>query len=117
MEAERELLKMLKDGTEKRIPKQVRRRSRLAAVGRYPIKAAQSLVGKGILQRVGMPKDQRFKIASTATIDALIKTLAPYDADLELDHVEPAGVLGRVVELQTPQDPTRLGRRKGLIDG
>jgi hypothetical protein len=31
--------------------------------------------------------------------DAAVETLATQHADLDLDHVEPAGVLGRVVEL------------------
>src|SRR5262249_33650678 len=35
--------------------------------------------------------------------DAPIEALADQDADLDLDHVQPAGVLGDVVELQTAQ--------------
>jgi hypothetical protein len=38
--------------------------------------------------------DQKFAIG-----DAAVETLATQHADLDLDHVEPAGVLGRVVEL------------------
>ena len=35
--------------------------------------------------------------------DASIEALAAQDADLDLDHVEPAGVLWGVVELQAPE--------------
>jgi hypothetical protein len=41
--------------------------------------------------------------------------LAAQDADFDLHHVEPAGVLGRVVELQPAQHAARFGGRKGLV--
>jgi len=37
-------------------------------------------------------------------VDSAIQALAAQDADLDLDHVEPACVLGGVVELQPPQN-------------
>src|SRR5208337_3956903 len=42
--------------------------------------------------------------------DAAIETLAFEHADLDLNHVEPAGVLGRVVELKPPEHAARFGR-------
>jgi hypothetical protein len=50
-------------------------------------------------------------------IDSAIQALAAQDADLDLDHVEPTGMLGSVVELQTAQDSPGLGRREGLVEG
>ena len=47
----------------------------------------------------------------------MVEALAAQYADFDLDHVEPAGVLGRVVELDAPQDAPGLGGRKGLIEG
>ena len=44
--------------------------------------------------------------------DAAIETLAFEHADLDLNHVEPAGVLGGVVEVEPPEHAARLGRRK-----
>ena len=43
--------------------------------------------------------------------------LAAQDTDLDFDHVEPAGVLGGVVELQAPQDAASFGGREGLVEG
>jgi hypothetical protein len=37
------------------------------------------------------------------TVDAPIEALAGENADLDLDHVQPAGVLWDVVELQSAQ--------------
>ena len=53
---------------------------------------------------------------AAGVVNASVQALAVEDADLDLDHVEPAGVLGRVVELQ-PVPDTRLsltvgGRRR-----
>ncbi len=45
-----------------------------------------------------------------AAFDAAIETLAFEHADLDLNHVEPAGVLGRVVELKAPEHAARFGR-------
>jgi hypothetical protein len=44
-------------------------------------------------------------------VDPAVQALAAQDTDLDLDHVEPAGVLGSVVELQTAQDAASFGRR------
>ena len=44
--------------------------------------------------------------------DAAIQTLAAQHADFDLDHVQPTGVLGRVMELQALKDAMRLGRGK-----
>ena len=48
--------------------------------------------------------------------DATIEALAFEDADLDLGHVEPAGVLGRVVELEPPEHAARLGWREGGVE-
>lgn len=40
---------------------------------------------------------------SLGVVDPAIQALAPQDADLDFDHVEPAGVLGSVVELESSQ--------------
>lgn len=50
-------------------------------------------------------------------VDTSIQALAVEDADLDLDHVEPTGVLGRVVEFQTAQDAAGFGRREGFVEG
>lgn len=43
--------------------------------------------------------------------DSPVKTLGAQDADLDLDQVEPTGVLGGVMELEPPQDaPCFWGR-------
>ena len=57
-----------------------------------------------------------FPLERVARVDAAVQALALEHPDLDLDHVEPARVLGRVVELQPPQDATRLRRREGLIE-
>jgi hypothetical protein len=46
-----------------------------------------------------------------------IQVLAAQHAGLDLDHVEPTGVLGGVVELQAKQDAPGFGRRKSLVEG
>src|SRR3954447_24160642 len=51
-----------------------------------------------------------------AVVDAPIQALSLEHADLDLDHVEPARVLGRVMELQPPQDAVCLRGRKGLVE-
>jgi len=51
-----------------------------------------------------------------AIIDAAVTILSAHDADLDLSHVEPACMAGCVVELQTSQDPARLGGWEGLVD-
>src|SRR5882672_11856749 len=49
--------------------------------------------------------------------DAAVEALAAQDADLDLDHVEPGGMLWGVVELQAAQDAVGLRRREGLVEG
>lgn len=49
-------------------------------------------------------------------VDSAVQALAAQDDDLDLDHVEPAGVLGCVVELQAAQNAPGFGRREGLIE-
>ena len=48
--------------------------------------------------------------------NSAIETLAFEHADLDLNHVEPAGVLGRVVEVEPPEHAARLGRREGGVE-
>jgi Hsp70 protein len=50
-------------------------------------------------------------------VDSAVQTLAAEHADLDLDHVEPAGVLGSVVELQAAQNSPGFGGRECLIEG
>src|SRR3954471_5183451 len=69
--AEIALLKMLKDGAPKRIPKEVRKKSAFADVGLYPLKVALSLLDKGILRRVGPAKDQSFQVTGKAATIAM----------------------------------------------
>jgi hypothetical protein len=58
--------------------------------------------------------DFRFKLLPCC--DASIKALAAQHADLDLDHVEPAGVLGHIVEFQPAQHPSGFAGRKGLVE-
>ena len=51
-----------------------------------------------------------------AAFDAAIETLANEHADPDLNHVEPAGVLGRVVELKPPEHPARFGRWESGVE-
>ena len=53
---------------------------------------------------------------AVAAFDATIETLAFENADLDLNHVEPAGVFGRVVELKPPEHAARLGRWEGGVE-
>jgi hypothetical protein len=57
-----------------------------------------------------------FSFEQVAVVDPAVKTLSAHDTDLDLGHIEPARVAGRVVEFQTFQNPTRLGGWEGLID-
>src|SRR3954451_8328337 len=50
-----------------------------------------------------------------AFADPPIQALAAQHADLDLNHVEPTGVLRCVVELQPSQEAVSLLRRKGLV--
>ena len=51
-----------------------------------------------------------------AAVDAPIEALTAKDADLDFDHVEPACVLGRVMELDPPQHAVRLCRWERLVE-
>ena len=53
---------------------------------------------------------------AVAVFDATIEALAFEHADLDLNHVEPAGVFGRVVELEPPDHAARLGRWEGGVE-
>jgi hypothetical protein len=48
--------------------------------------------------------------------DATIEALLLEHADLDLHHVQPARVLGHVVKLHLPQDPSCLGRLEGVVE-
>ena len=48
-------------------------------------------------------------LAGVGALDASVKTLATQHPDFDLDHVEPAGMLGRVVELKAPDHAARFG--------
>jgi hypothetical protein len=48
--------------------------------------------------------------------DAPIQALAAQHADLDLDHVEPAGVLWGVVEFDFLEDAVRFGRCEGFVE-
>src|SRR3982074_2498872 len=50
-------------------------------------------------------------------VDSAVEALAAQHADLDLDHVEPTGVLGSVVELQAAQNSPGFGGCEGLIEG
>ena len=50
-------------------------------------------------------------------VDSAIQTLTAEHADLDLDHVEPAGMLGGVMELQASQNSPGFGGRECLIEG
>ena len=47
--------------------------------------------------------------------DALFEAAAGEDTEFDLRHVEPASMLGGVVELQPPRYAPRRRRRKGLV--
>jgi hypothetical protein len=50
-------------------------------------------------------------------VDSAIQTLTAEHADLDLDHVEPAGMLGGVMELQASQNSPGFRGRECLIEG
>src|SRR3546814_2682015 len=51
-----------------------------------------------------------------AIVDAKVQALASQDTDLDLGHVEPAGVLRREVELQPAEEAMGLRRGEGLVE-
>src|SRR5258707_13407716 len=50
-------------------------------------------------------------------VDPAVEALAAEHADLDLDHVEPTGVLGRVMELEAAQNPPGVGGGGMLVEG
>ena len=48
--------------------------------------------------------------------DPPVQALAAQDSDLDFNHVEPAGVLGDIVELQSAQNPARFVWREGPLE-
>ena len=50
-------------------------------------------------------------------VDSAVQALAAEYTDLDLDHIEPAGVLWGVVELQAAQNSPGFGGRECLIEG
>ena len=50
-------------------------------------------------------------------VDSAVEALAAQHADFDLDHVEPTGVLGSVVELEAAQNSPGFGGCEGLIEG
>jgi amidohydrolase family protein len=58
-----------------------------------------------------------FADEALGVVDSAIQTLAAEYADLDLDHVEPTGMLGGVVELQATQNSSGFGGRECLIEG
>src|SRR5215471_7343278 len=48
--------------------------------------------------------------------EAPIQALAAQHADLDLDHIEPAGVFGGVVEFGFLKDAVSFGRREGFVE-
>ena len=55
--------------------------------------------------------DQTFALA-----DAAIQALAAQHADFDFNHVQPAGMLRRIMKLQPLKHPVRLVRREGSIE-
>ena len=58
-----------------------------------------------------------FADEALGVVDSAIQALAAEHADLDLDHVEPAGMLGGVVELQALQNAAGFGGRECFIEG
>src|SRR5215472_17526958 len=51
------------------------------------------------------------------TLDATRQRLASKNTALDLSHIEPAAVFGRVMDLHPPQNASGLGRRESFIQG
>ena len=64
---------------------------------------------------MGLPDDDLGN-EPVAALDAAIETLSFEHADLDLNHVERAGVFRCVVELKPPEHAARLGRWEGGIE-
>jgi hypothetical protein len=50
-------------------------------------------------------------------VDSAVQALAAQHADLDLDHVEPTGMPGGVVEFEAAQNSPGFGGRECLIEG
>ena len=48
--------------------------------------------------------------------DPTIEALRNHHADLDLDHVEPAGVFRREVKLEPTENPSCLGGIEGVVE-
>ena len=74
-------------------------------VGReHPVDAGAASVA------LGLPSID-FADETLAGFDALVEALALENADLDFDHVEPAGVLWRVMELDLLEQAAGFSRR------
>jgi hypothetical protein len=58
-----------------------------------------------------------FALEFVCIIDSTVEALAAQHADLNFHHVQPAGVLGGVVELEAAQDASGFSRRESVIEG
>ena len=58
-----------------------------------------------------------FADEAVGVVDSAIQALATEHTDLNLNHVEPTGMLGGVVELQAAQNSPGFGGRECLIEG
>src|SRR5271165_6643077 len=77
--------------------------------GEHPVDSSAALVS------LGLP-DVDLGDEPVTAFDAAVETLAFEHADLDLNHVEPAGVLGRVVELNPPEHAARFGRWESGVE-
>src|SRR6478752_10368210 len=80
-----------------------------ALYGEHPLDASSGFVA--LFLPSGNLRDQLLALA-----DPPVETLPTQDADLNLDHIEPARVLGRVMEFQATKDTMGFWRRKGFIE-
>src|SRR5262245_29201711 len=81
-----------------------------ASDGKHPLDA--SLLGVASALPCGDLFDER-RLVWDPTIEALVD----HHADFDLDHVEPAGVLGGEVELEAVEDPACFRGFKRLVQG
>ena len=56
-----------------------------------------------------------FADEALGVVDSTIQALAAKHADLDLDHVEPTGMLGGVVELDAAQNSPSFGWRESFV--
>jgi hypothetical protein len=57
-----------------------------------------------------------FADEALGVVDSAIEALPAEHADLDLDHVEPAGMLGGVMELQASQNSPERPRGENVVD-